>query len=124
VVPPILLGHQFTEVADKDVEDILRDSGRQFGPRQQGLYAALIDKAAAMAAEAPERPGSVGRPELSEGVRSFHLELAARRRGAASHILYYRRGHLNDGSEGVIILRVLHERMEPARGVARGLGLG
>jgi toxin ParE1/3/4 len=74
-----------------------------------------------MVAENPERPGSRQREELASGVRSFHVELAARRRGAASHVLYHIREHLDDGREGVVIARVLHDRMEPLRHLTRGL---
>jgi len=74
-----------------------------------------------MIAENPERVGSRPRDELAMGVRSFHIELAARRRGAASHVLYYLRGRLDNDRDGVIIARVLHERMEPSRHMARGL---
>ena len=74
-----------------------------------------------MVAEKPERPGSRQRDDLAGGVRSFHVELAARRRGAASHVLYYLRGPLDDGREGVVIARMLHDRMEPLRHMTRGL---
>jgi toxin ParE1/3/4 len=74
-----------------------------------------------MVAEHPERPGSRQRDELATGVRSFHIELAAPRRGAASHVLYYLRGQLAEGHEGVIVARVFHDRMEPLRHLSRGL---
>jgi toxin ParE1/3/4 len=106
--------YRLTEAADDDIEDILRTSARQFGPIQRARYALLLEKAALMVAEAPERPGSWDRHGLGEGVRSFHVEHAAGRRGAAAHILYYLRGILDDGSDGVVITRVLHERMDPA----------
>jgi toxin ParE1/3/4 len=67
-----------------------------------------------MVAAHPERPGSRVRDELGKGVRSFHVELAARRRAAASHLIYYIRGTLDDGRQGVVILRILHEAMEPS----------
>jgi toxin ParE1/3/4 len=101
-------GYQFTEAADEDVESILKETGKRFGPRQREVYARLIDRAAQMIAENSDRPGSRERRDLGAGIRSFHLELAAGRRGAASHILYYLRGRLESGSEGVIIVRVLH----------------
>jgi toxin ParE1/3/4 len=116
-----VLGHQFTEVADEDVESILKETGKRFGPRQREVYAGLIDRAAEMVAENAERPGSRERRDLGAGIRSFHLELATGRRGAASHILYYLRGRLENRSEGVIIVRVLHEGMEPIRHIAAGL---
>ena len=116
-----VLGHQFTEVADEDVEGILRQTSKRFGPRQRDIYAGLIDRATEMVAKEPDRPGSRDRRDLGAGIRSFHLELAAGRRGAASHILYYLRGRLDAGGEGVIIARVLHEGMEPTRHISEGL---
>ena len=74
-----------------------------------------------MVTENPERSGSRQRDDLATGVRSLHVELAARRRGAAAHVLYYLRGLLDDGRDGVIIVRVLHDRMEPLRHLTRGL---
>ncbi len=113
--PSPVLRYQFTEIADEDIEGILKTSGKRFGPRQREHYAGLIDRAAEMVAENPQRPGSRDRHDLGAGIRSFHLELAAGRRGAASHILYYLRGRLSDGSDGVVIARVLHEGMDPTR---------
>jgi toxin ParE1/3/4 len=88
---------------------------------QRRRYAELIERAIRMVAENPERPGSRQRDDLATGVRSLHVELAARRRGAAAHVLYYLRGRLDDGRDGVIIIRVLHDRMEPLRHLTRGL---
>ncbi len=105
--------YRFTEAADDDIEGILRQSATWFGPRQRDLYAQLIDRAAELISEDPERPGSRDRPELGTGIRSFHVELAAHRRGAATHNLYYLRGNLDEGNVGVIIARVLHEGMDP-----------
>ena len=115
------MDHQLTEAAAQDIADILRATARQFGQLQRRCYAALIERAIRMVAEDPERPGSRQRDELANGVRSFHVELAARRQGAASHVLYYLRGNLDDGREGLIIARVLHDRMEPLRHLIRGL---
>ena len=70
-----------------------------------------------MFADDPSRPGSRRRDELGPGVRSFHIELAGRRRSAAAHLLYYVQGTLDDGRDGTIILRVLHDRMDAARHV-------
>lgn len=115
--------YRLTEAADGDVEGILRESARLFGPGQRDRYARLIETAAEMVAVVPERPGSRARGDLGEGVRSFHVELAARRRGAASHILYYARDVAGAvEGKGVVILRVLHEAMEPGRHLATELG--
>jgi len=106
--------YRLTEAADADVTDILSESARLFGPRQRDVYAHLIEKAINLVADAPGWPGTRLREDLGEGVRSFHLELAAGRQGAASHAVYYIAGRMEDGSEGIIVLRVLHERMDPA----------
>lgn len=67
------------------------------------------------------RPSSRPRDELGQGVRSFHIAIAAGRRGAASHLLYSMPGALDDGTQDAVILRVLREGMEPGPLVARGL---
>jgi toxin ParE1/3/4 len=112
---------QLTEAADQDVVDMLRETARRFGPLQRARYAEIISRAVRMIADDPERPTSRRRDDLAPGVRSFHLEIAARRRGAASHVLYYLRGRLDDGSEGVIVVRILYEGMEPLRHLSRDL---
>ena len=48
---------------------------------------------------------------MRAGLRSFHLALAARRRGAAAHLLYYRAATLS--FEGIEVIRVLHQSMDP-----------
>lgn len=101
--------------------DILHESERQFGRVQRKRYAELIERAVQLVADEPKRGGFRGRDELASGLRSFHVELAARRRGAGSHVLYYLRGQLGDERAGEIIARVLHERMEPLRHMTRGL---
>jgi toxin ParE1/3/4 len=109
------LPYRLTPAADQDIADILRETGRMFGPIQRARYAALLGRAADLVAAEPECGGSRRRDDLGPGVRSFHVELAASRRGAACHILYYLRAPLEDGSEGIVIARVLHKSMEPAR---------
>lgn len=108
--------YRLSDAADLDVDGILLETARRFGPQQRRRYAVLINAAMGLVAEAPERPGSRKRDDLAPGVRSFHVELAGRRRGAAAHVLYYlvRQRHA-DGSADILILRVLHERMDPAR---------
>jgi len=109
------MNHELTALADSDIAAILSETAVTFGPRQLAAYAAIIDRGVTMVAEDPHRPGSIDRSEIRPNVRLFHLELAAERRGAAAHCLYYTIGRLSDGSEGVIILRVLHQHMEPHR---------
>ena len=105
--------YRLTRAADEDIVGILAESGKSFGPRQRARYARLIKKAVELVADEPERPGSRSREDVSPGVRSFHMEVAARRRGAASHIVYYAQGDMTDGRCGIVILRILHDRMDP-----------
>ncbi len=107
--------YRLTPAAEQDIADILRQTARMFGPLQRGRYAVLLDRAAGLVADDPERPGSRPRDDLGPGIRSFHVELAAPRRGAASHILYYLAARLEDDAEGIVIARVLHKGMDPAR---------
>jgi toxin ParE1/3/4 len=110
------LSYRLSDAADRDVDGILWETVRRFGPRQRRRYAALINAAMGLVAEAPERPGSRPRGELGSDVRSFHVERAGKRRGAAAHVLFYRieQQHAH-GSADILVLRVLHERMDPAR---------
>jgi len=109
------LPYQLSEAARADVADILRQTSRRFGALQRRRYGRLMEAAAELISADPNRPGSRSRDDLAPGVRSFPVERAARRRGAASHVLYYAPGMHDDGRDGVIILRVLHERMDPTR---------
>jgi toxin ParE1/3/4 len=103
-------------MADADLVGILGYSTSRFGAQQRNRYAELIDKAAAMLADDPARPGSRSRDDLAPGVRSFPVERAARRRGAATHVLFYIvERHDPDGGADILVLRVLHERMDPTR---------
>src|SRR5690349_16590045 len=77
------LRYQLTETAGRDIDGILWEAVRRFGPEQRRRYAELIDTAIGLVAEAPERPGSRPRDELGPRTHSFHIERAARRRGAA-----------------------------------------
>ena len=110
--------YRLTEAADQDIDAILRETTRLFGPRQRHRYAEIIRIGIEMVASEPDRPGSRPRLEIRTEIRSFHLELAAGRSGAAAHQLFYVRHRFDDGDEGVIVLRVLHEKMDPRHHVA------
>lgn len=101
--------------AERDIEEILRETRKLFGPRQVLSYAALIDRSMAMADADPARASSTARPELGPDVRTLHVELASGRRGSASHLLYYMQMAEPGGASRVVVLRVLHEGMEPRR---------
>ena len=88
-----------------------------FGSRQVAVYGSIIERGIMLIAEDTLRPTSHARTDIGEGIRFFHLEIAAGRRGGAAHGLYYQQRILPSGVAGVVILRVLHERMEPRRRV-------
>jgi len=107
------LRYRLTVAAEKDLSAIARDTLRQFGPEQTRRYGALINEAISSVAADPDRASTRPRDELGAGVRSFHVGLAASRRSAAAHVLYYLvRGDV------VIVLRVLGDGMEPKARVA------
>lgn len=107
------MNYRLTPLAAEDIGDILRTSARRFGTLQRTRYAALIERAADMIAESPLRPGSRQRNDLTPGLRSFHIELAAGRRGAASHVLYYLPDDASSTEQKIVIVRVLYDGMEP-----------
>ena len=101
--------------AVRDLQSILLESERRSGSSQRRRYEDLIHRAAGIVAADPECLGSKPRSEFMLGARSFHLDRAANRRGAAAHVLYYVASKLEDGRSGAMILRILHDHMDPAR---------
>jgi toxin ParE1/3/4 len=111
---------RLTEHADRDVASLLSESYTLFGEKQTARYAAIIGAGIELVADQPERPASKARRELGQGVRSMHLQFAAKRHGGASHVLYYRVDE-SDGGAKLVVLRVLGDRMEPRGRVALAL---
>lgn len=110
--------YRVTDAAKQDFKAILKETGERFGPRQREIYKGLIAVAVKMVAEDPGRGGSWDRGGIVPGLRALHLETAAGRRGAAAHTLYYAVDSLSGGSR-VVILRLLHEGMEPNLRIVR-----
>ncbi|OJX68588.1 type II toxin-antitoxin system RelE/ParE family toxin [Magnetospirillum sp. 64-120] len=110
---------RLTLLAALDVETILNETAATFGHRQMHAYADIIDRAVSQIDADPMRPGSRECWGFSAPIRQYHLELAAGRRGAAAHSLYYR-----IDPEAVSVLRVLHQRMEPATHLIAALSQG
>ena len=108
-----MTGVRLTREAERDLAEIARYTVQTFGADQAMRYAALVERALVLLVDNPLRPASRERDELRPGVRSLHLSRAAARRHATSHILYYHLATGGDGAQDVVILRVLHERMEP-----------
>lgn len=110
-----MVAYRVTDAAKMDFRMVLRETKERFGAQQRDIYKELIAKAVEMVAEDPDRGGSWDRGRIVAGLRAFHLEQAAGRRGAAAHTLYYAVERLGGEPRSVVILRLLHERMEPDR---------
>jgi toxin ParE1/3/4 len=115
------MSYLLTRAAERDIRDVLRYTLKHFGPRQLDVYEEIISKGLEMVGDNPDRGGALDRPEIAAGVKLFHLELAVGRSGGASHCIYYTHGIVDDGELGAIILRILHESMEPRYRVVRSL---
>jgi len=111
--------HLVTNAAKLDIKAVLNETKEQFGARQRAVYKRLIAKAVKTVADEPKRGGSWDSGAIVPGLRAFHLEHAAGKRGAAAHTLYYAVEVLADASPRVVILRLLHETMEPQLHIAR-----
>ena len=101
--------------AQLDLADILTTSAERWGPQGRRRYVALLAAALRKIAADPEGPLTQTRNELLPGLRSFHIRHARTDAPEGKvkrpvHVLYYR-----TVQPGLIdIVRVLHERMEPA----------
>lgn len=109
--------YRLSAAAQHDIVDILAWTHQQFGDVARLRYEALLATALRDIAQQPDRPGSIARPELGDGVRSWHLRLSRERARTADgtvhrprHFLIYR-----PGNEIIVIGRVLHDAMELAR---------
>lgn len=112
-----MLRYRLSDAAQLDVVDILAWTHEQFGEAARLRYESLIVAALRDVATQPDRPGSIARPELGAGVRSWHLRLS-RGHGSSSaetvrrprHFLVYRVEPTR-----LVVGRVLHDAMELAR---------
>jgi toxin ParE1/3/4 len=109
---------RLSRLAEADLAHIVAVSEERWGADGMRRYAALLVAAMRKVAADPKGPATRDRPELSPGMRSFHIrhargeELEARVRHPV-HVLYFRMVDPNL----IEITRVLHERMEPTRHV-------
>lgn len=101
--------------AQADLAHILAWTQTQFGGAARERYQQLITAALRDVAQDPLRPGSRLRPELGDGVRTWHLRLSRQATGAAPgrvgrprHFLVYR-----DAPPLLLVGRVLHDAMDP-----------
>ena len=115
--------YRLTAAAEADILDLLAWSQMRFGEGARRRYERLIATALRDISAAPELPGSAARPELGEGVRTWHLRGSRERaRGADGvvhrprHFLIYRPG----GPDRIVVGRVLHDAMELERHLQSG----
>jgi len=109
-------GIRLAASAQADVAQILAWTQTQFGEVAQARYQRLIAAALRAVAHDPLRPGSMARPELGDGARTWHLRLSRDAAGAVAgrvarprHFLVYR-----DMPGLLLVGRVLHDAMDPA----------
>jgi len=118
--------YRLATAAQADLIDIFVWTHENFGEQARLRYEALVVTALRDIAAAPERVGSIKRPELGEGVRSWHLRLSRDRERHVSgivrrprHLLIYRLE-----SDVVAIGRVLYDGMELSRHLNPGTSWG
>ena len=113
---------RLTEAAETDIVEILAWSQAEFGAAARRRYERLIAVALSDIAIDPHRPGSLQRPELGEGVRSWHLRGSRERaRGDGQIVQRPRHFVIYRPAETVIVIgRVLHDAMELERHLRAG----
>lgn len=107
--------YRITHAAQADIVSILAWSHDQFGAEARNRYEALIAAAMRDAATRGDDIGRTNRPELGDGVFSWHLAHSRTRSPGGTvhrprHFLICRR----DG-DVLVIGRVLHDAMDPRR---------
>ena len=112
-----MLRYRLSDVAQVDLINILAWTHEQFGEAARLRYENLIVAALRDVATQPARPGSIARPELGAGVRSWHLRLSRDHLGPAAQAVRRPRHFLVYRFEPALLVvgRVLHDAMELAR---------
>ena len=112
-----MLRYRLSDAAQGDILSILAWTHEQFGEAARLRYESLIVAALRDVASQPNRPGSLARPELGAGVRTWHLRLSrdhvtpgAQAVRRPRHFLVYR-----SEPDLVVVGRLLHDAMELAR---------
>jgi toxin ParE1/3/4 len=110
-----MVRYRLTHAAQSDAASILAWSDDQFGAEARERYRALIATAIRDAASQPDDVGHVPRPELGDGVFSWHLSQSRTRSPGGivrrpRHFLICRW----DG-EVLVVGRILHDAMDLRR---------
>lgn len=112
-----MLRYRLSDAAQADVIDILAWTQDQFGDAARLRYEGLIVAALRDVATQPDRLGSIERPELGAGVRSWHLRLSRDHVGTGAEIVRRPRHFLIYRVEPALLVvgRLLHDAMELAQ---------
>ncbi len=109
--------YRLSEAAQGDIIDVLAWTHERFGEPARLRYESLIVAALRDVATAPDRPGSLARPELGARVRSWHLRLSRTHVEPDTKVVRQPRHFLVYRFEpGLVeVGRLLHDAMELAR---------
>jgi toxin ParE1/3/4 len=112
-----MLRYRLSDTAQIDVINILAWTHEQFGEAARLRYENLIVAALRDVATQPDRPGSIARPELGAGVRSWHLRLSRDHVATGAEVVRRPRHFLVYRFEPALLVvgRVLHDAMELAQ---------
>ncbi len=112
--------YRLTHAAQADIVSILAWSDEQFGEQARKRYETLIAAAIRGAASQAGDLGQISRPELGDGVFSWHLSQSS---SHAPGIRVRRPRHFlvcRQEGDVLIIGRILHDAMDPQRHVDTG----
>jgi toxin ParE1/3/4 len=109
--------YRLSEAAQGDIVEVLGWTHERFGETVRLRYENLIVAALRDVAAAPERPGSLARPELGARVRSWHLRLSRAHVEPVVNVVRRPRHFLVYRFEPGLaeVGRVLHDAMELVR---------
>jgi toxin ParE1/3/4 len=112
-----MLRYRLSQAAQADIVDILAWTHERFGEAARLRYENLIVTALRDVASQPDRSGSIARPELGAGVRSWHLRLSRDHVKPRVEIVRRPRHFLVYSFQPALVVvgRVLHDAMELAR---------
>jgi len=111
-----MLRFRLSQAAQGDVVNILACTDKQLGEAARMRYESLIVAALRDVLTQPDRQGSLARPELGSGVRSWHLRLSPDHIRPGAGVVRRPRQFLICRFEPALIVvgRVLHDAMELA----------
>lgn len=112
---------RFTPLALDDIRNILDTSALRHGDAARDRYRALLGTAFRQIETSPTNVSSAACDDLAPGIRRLHLA-RCRQSGKAPrvanpvHVVFYKQV----AADAILIVRVMHERMEPSRHLQDG----